>query len=161
MDQPEKNLRKWLFAVVGCYSVVMMTLAWGFIKGVFSVRGVASVALILAIAMYAAFFLVIRSYQRKRKESRLQQIASGIPAESLDRDRCVKGIRSLKRMIAFFALLLTYGIIATRGGPLLARTAGAGFDLFILIACVISLIRSQKKLKELSSGSPDARSESN
>lgn len=161
MDQPEKDFRKRLFAVAGCYSAVVMILAWGFIKGVFSVRGFAIVALILAIVMYAAFFLVIRSYQRKRKEFRLQQIASGVPAELLDRDRCIKNIRSLKRFIALFAVLLIYGILATRGGPLLGRTAGVGFDVFILVACVISLVRSQKWLKELSSGSANVRSESN
>lgn len=161
MDQPEKDFRKRFYVAAGCYSVAEMILVWGFIKGVLSIRGIAIVTLILAIAMYAAIFLVIRAHQRETKEFRLKQIASGVPAESLDRDRCIKSIRSLKRIIAFFAVLLIYGIVATRGGPLLARMAGLGFDVFVLVPCVILLIRSRKKLKELSSGSANAHSESN
>ncbi|MFY9852376.1 MAG: hypothetical protein WAK26_00695, partial [Terracidiphilus sp.] len=58
----------------------------------------------------------------------------------------------MKKLIAVFAVLLGYGVLATQGDPLLPRAMGAAFDVFILAVCIHSLIRSRKKLKEITAG---------
>jgi hypothetical protein len=119
-------------------------------KGVLSPREFAFSGLIWWIAMFSAVLLLIRARKRSDEDFRREQIAKGIPAETLDRERCVRNIRSLKRSTALFAVLLIYGTFATRGGPLLPRAVGAGFDIFIVAACVYSIARWQKRLKGLS-----------
>jgi hypothetical protein len=71
-----------------------------------------------------------------------------VPA-ALGRDQCVRSIRSLKRFIAMYAIFLACGILATQGGPLLPRAVGATIDILILAACAQSLVRLQKRLKQL------------
>lgn len=161
MDQSERVFRKRLYAIVGCGGCVLLSLAWVLIKGILSQRGFAVAVLIWWIAMFAAIFLLVRSRQRSTEDFRRRQIASGIPAETLDRDRCVKNIRGLKRLAVLFAVLLIYGIYATQGDPLLPRAAGAGFDVFVVAACVCSIVRWQRKLNGLSAGSAKGPSELN
>lgn len=103
--------------------------------------------------MFIPMFGLIRSRQRSAKDTRTKQIASGVTTEALDRDQCVKNIRSMKKLIAVFAILLVYGVLATQGDPLLPRTVGISVDVFFLVACTYSLIRSQRKLKTLPAGS--------
>ena len=99
--------------------------------------------------MFGALFPLIRTRQRAAQDQQRKQIASGVPAETFERDQCVKNIRGLKRLIVVFALLAVYAIFATQGDPLLPRTAVASFDLLLLAACVYSLLRWQKRLKGL------------
>jgi FtsH-binding integral membrane protein len=153
MDQFERVYRRRFYAIVGCGICVLLALTWGFIKGVLSPQGFAAAGLIWWVAMFAAIYLVVKSRQRSAEDHRRKQIASGIPAETIDRDRCVKGIRSLKRLTILFAVLLIYGIYATQGGPLLPRATGAGFDVFVVACCLYSIVRCQRRLKELSAGS--------
>ena len=140
---------KRVYAIVGASACVLMVLAWVFVDGGLSPRGFTMAALIWWIAMFAALFRLIRSRQRSAEGIRRKQIASGVPAASLDRDRCVRNIRSMKRLIVGFAVLLGYGLLTTQGQPLLPRAVGAAVDVFFLAACAQSLMRSQKKLKEL------------
>jgi hypothetical protein len=145
MDQ--SAFRKRLYAIVAGGACGLMILVWIFIKGGLSPRGFGMAVLILWIAMFAAAFSLIRSRQRSAEDIRRKQIASGVPAEALDRERCVRSIRSLKRLIAMFATFLGYGLLATWDEPLLPRAAGAAVDVFFLAAFVRVLIRSQKTLK--------------
>jgi hypothetical protein len=101
MDQSERVVRKRFYAIVGCGGCMLLALACVFIKGVLSQRGFAVAALIWWIAMFAAIFLLVRSQKRSAENFRRKQIANGIPAETLDRNRCVKNIRSLKRLAVF------------------------------------------------------------
>ena len=143
---------KRFYAIAGAGACVLLILVWAFINGGLSPRGFAVAGLFCSIAMFAAFFSLIRSRQRSDEDIRRKQIASGVSTEAVDQDRCVKNIRSMKRLIAVFAVLLGYGLLTTQGSPLLPRFAGAAFDVFILAACIHSLMRSQKKLKEIAAG---------
>ena len=140
---------KRIYAIVGAGACVLMVLAWVFVDGDLSPRGFAVAALVWWIAMFAAIFRLIRSRQRSAEDVRRKQIARGVPAALLDRDECVRNIRSMKRLIAVLAVLLGYGLLATQGQPLLSRAVGAAVDVFFLAACGRSLMRSQKKLREL------------
>ena len=82
-----------------------------------------------------------------------QQLAQGASADAIDRDRCVKNIRSMKGLIAAFTIFLGYGLITTQGQPWLPRLVGATFDVFILAVCVQVLYRSKKRLQELDADS--------
>jgi predicted secreted protein len=142
MDQ--SAFLKRFYAIVGGGACVLLVLVWEFTKSALSPRGFAVAALIWWIAMFAALFPLIRSRQRSAEDIRRKQIASGVPAELLDRDRCVRNIRSMKRLIAVFAVLLGYGVLTTQGQPLLPRAVGAAVDVFFLAACLHSLMQSQK-----------------
>src|ERR1700691_3317618 len=147
MDQ--SAFQKRLYAIGGGGAGALLILVWVFVKDGLSPRGFAVAALIWWIAMFAVIFPLIRNWQRSTEDIRKKQIASGVSAEALDRDQCVKNIRNMKRLIAMFAIFLGYGMLTTQGGPLLPRAVGAGFDIFLLTAFINSLIRSQKKLKAL------------
>jgi len=147
MDQSAFQRR--LYAIVAGGTCVLMVLIWVFIKGGLSPRGFAAAVLMYWIVMFAFLFRLIRSQQRSAEDVRKKQIASGVPIEALDRERCVRSIRSLKRLIAMFAVFLGYGLLATRGGPLLPRAVGATVDVVILAACVYALMRAQKQLRGL------------
>jgi hypothetical protein len=147
MDQ--STFRKRFYAIVAGGACVLTVLVWVFIKGGISPRGFAGVVLIWWVALFAFIFRLIRSLQRSAEDVRKKQIASGVPIEALDRERCVRSIRSLKRLIAAFAVFLGYGLLATRGGPLPPRAVGATVDVAILAACVHALMRAQKQLRGL------------
>lgn len=140
---------KWVYGIVAAGACVLMVLAWALVDGDLSPRAFAVAALVWWIAMFSALFRLIRSRQRSAEDIRRKQIASGVPATSLDRDQCVRNIRTMKRLIGVFAVFLGYGLLATQGQPLLPRAVGAAIDLFFLAACAQSLVRSQKKLKDL------------
>lgn len=135
MDQ--SAFQKRLYAVVGGGACVLLILVWVFVKGGLSPRGLAVAGLVYWIAMFAILVPLIRSRQRTAE------------TEVLDRDRCVRNIRNMKRSIVLFAVFLVYGMLTTQGEPLLPRAVGAAFDVCILAACVHSLIRWQKRLKGL------------
>jgi hypothetical protein len=147
MDQ--STFLKRLYAIVAGSACVLMVLVWVFIKGGLSPRGFSVAALIWWVAMFASLFTLIRSRQRSAEDIRKKQIASGVPTEALDRERCVRSIRSLKRLIAVFAVFLGYGMLATRGEPLLPPAVGATVDVFFLAVCLHALMRSQERLKGL------------
>ena len=147
MDQ--SAFQKRLFAIAGSGACVLLALVWLFIKHKLSPRGFAVAVLIWWVAMFAVFYRSIRSQQRVAEDFRRNQIASGVPPEAVDRDRCIKNIRGMKKLIAVFAVLLGYGLLSTKGAPLMPRTIGAAIDVFFLAVCVQSLMRSQKRLKEL------------
>ena len=159
MDQSERAFRKRFYAIVGCGTGVLLVLTWLLIKGIPSPRGFGVAGLIWWIVMFSAIVLLIRASQRLAEELRREQIAKGIPTQTLDRDRCVKSIRSLKGLAALFAALLIYGTFATQGGPLVPRAAGAGFDIFIMTGWVYSIARLPGRLKGLLAGSATASSE--
>ena len=159
MDQ--SAFQKRLYTIVAGGACVLMILVWVFIKNGLSPRGFAVAALIFWIAIFACVFSLIRSRQRSAEDVRRKQIASGVPAEALDRERCVKSIRSLKRLIAMFAVFLGLGILSTWGEPLLPRAAGAAVDVFFLAGFVHALMRSQKTLKRLPADSPSGKSDTN
>lgn len=132
--------------VGGC---VLLAVAWLFVKGVLTPRGFAIAGLFYWVAMFAVFYLLIKSLQRSKEDFRREQIAKGIAAESFDREQCVKGIRSVKRLIALFGILFIYGIFSTQGEPPFPRVAGEGFDVLILALFTNALLRLRKKLKGL------------
>ena len=147
MDQSAFQRR--LYAIVSGGACVLMVLVWVFIKGGLTPRELATAVLMYWIVMFAFVFRLIRLRQRSAEDVRKKQITSGVPIEALDRERCVRSIRSLKRLIAAFAVFLGYGLLATWGGPLLPRAVGATVDVVILAACVHALIRAQKQLTGL------------
>jgi predicted secreted protein len=140
---------KRLYAILAVGACVLMALVLVLMKGGLSQQGFAVSVLIWWIAMFAAVFPLIRSRQRSAEETRKKEVDGGVPADAIDREQCVRTIRSLKKLIAVFAVFLGYGLLATRGGPLLPRAVGAAVDVFFLAAFVHSLIRAQKRLKEL------------
>jgi len=139
----------------------LMVLVWVFIKGGLTAQGLAAAVLMYWIVMFAFVFRLIRSRQRSAEDLRKKQIAGGVPIEALDRERCVRSIRSLKRLIAMFAVFLGYGLISTWGGPLLPRAVGAIVDVVILAACAHALIRAQKQLRGLPADRPTVPSDMN
>jgi hypothetical protein len=122
---------KRFYAIVCGGAGVLLILVLGFIKSGLSPRGFAVAVLIWWIAMFASLFVLIRSRQRGAEAFRRQQLSDGISTDALDRDRCVKNIRSMKRLIAAFAVFLGYGLLSTQGQPLLPRLVGAAVDVFI------------------------------
>jgi len=147
MDQSAFQRR--FFAIVTGGACVLMVLVWVFIKGGLTPRELAAAVLMYWIVMFTFVFRLIRARQRSAEDIRKKQIANGVPIQALDRERCVRSIRSLKRLIAAFAVFLAYGLVATWGGPLLPRAVGATVDVVILAACVHALIRAQKQLRGL------------
>jgi hypothetical protein len=147
MDQ--SGFQKRFYAVVGSGACVLLVLVWVLIKGGLSPRGFAVAALVWWIAMFATLFPLIRSRQRSAER------------EALDRDRCVRNIRSMKRLIVLFAIFLGYGVLTTQGEPMLPRAVGAAVDVCFLAACVHSLIRSRKRLKALSADRATESSDTN
>jgi hypothetical protein len=143
---------KRFYATAGGGACVLLLMVWIFVKGGLSPRGFAVAGLIWSITMFAVFFSLIRLWQRSVEDFRREQIASGVPTEAIDQDRCVKNIRAMKKLIAAFSVLLGYGVLTTQGGPLLPRSVGAAFNLLILVFCILSLMRSQRKLKEIDAG---------
>lgn len=147
MDQ--SAFRKRLFAIAGGGACVLLALVWLFISHNLSARGFGIAGLIWWVAMFAVLYRFVRSQQRVAEDDRRNKIASGIPPAAIDRDRCIKNIRSMKRLIAVFAVLLGYGLLSTQGAPVMPRTIGAAVDVVFLAVCVQSLMRSQKRLKGL------------
>lgn len=152
---------KRFYAIAGVGAGVLLVLVWVFINGGLSLRGFAVAALIWWIAGFTAIFFLISSRQMQAEQIRRNQIASGVPSETIDQDRCVKNIRSMKRIIVVFAVLLGYGLLTSQGTSLLPRAAGAVFDVFLISVCVLSLMRSRRRLKEIAAnsakGSVDAK----
>lgn len=140
---------KRFYALAGGSALALLVFVWLFINHSLSPRGFGVVVLIWWMVMFAAVFALIRSRQRSVEAARKQQLAQGASADALDRDRCIKSIRSMKRLIAAFAIFLGYGLITTQGQPWLPRLVGATFDVFILGVCVQVLYRSKKRLQEL------------
>lgn len=147
MDQ--STYMKRFYSIVCAGACVLLILVWLFVKHGLSARGFGVAALVWWIAMFAMIFGLTRARQRSASDFRRQQIAQGASADALDRDRCVKNIRSMKRLIAAFAIFLGYGLLTTRGQPLLPRLVGAMVDVVILGACAHTLFRSKKRLQEL------------
>jgi predicted secreted protein len=141
--------QKRFYAIVGGGACVLLILTFVHIKGGLTSREFAVSGLIWWIAMFTVLFPLIRSRQRSTEDDRKKQIASGFPVEVIEQDRCVKNIRNMKRLIAVLIFLIGYGILTTQGSPLLPRAAGATFYLFMLVVCILSLMKSQKKLKEI------------
>jgi hypothetical protein len=129
----------------------LLLLVWALIKHVLSPREFGVGVLIYWIAMFSLLFVLIRSRQRGAEEVRNRKIDAGVPADDLDRERCVKNIRSMKGLIVAFVIFLAYGLITTRGQSLLPRLVGSAFDVLIVVACGYSLYRSKKRLQELDS----------
>jgi len=150
---------KRFYVIVGGGACVLLSVVWMFIRGGLSSRGFAVAVLIWWTAMFASIYPLLRSRQKSSEDSRTKQIASGIPAEEIDRERCVKNIRSMKRLIALFAVLLGYGILTTHDDPLLPRATGAAIDLFLLAAFIHSFMRSQKRLKEITANGATRRTD--
>lgn len=150
MEQHEKIYRRRFYTVV--IIGVLFVVAWLFVKGVLTPLGLAAAGMIYMASMFVALLLVTLSFQRSAREFRGEQIAKGISAESFDRERYVKSIRSLKRLIVLFAVLFVWGVFATQGDPLMTRVGGLGIDGLFLSSFVYSLIRLRKKLKGLSEG---------
>lgn len=147
MDQ--SAFRKRLFVIAATGACALLALVWVFIRHDLSPRGFAVTVLIWWVAMFAVLYRFIRLQQLSAEDVRKKQIASGVSPEAIDRDRCIKNIRGVKRLIAVFAVLLGYGLLSTQGAPLLPRTIGASIDVFFLAVCIRSLMQSQKKLKSL------------
>lgn len=145
--------KKRFYAITGAGACLLLALVWAYIKGGLSPRGFAAGVLVYWIAMFGAFFILLRSKQRSDKEAREKKIANGIAPEALDRDECIKNIRAMKIGIAMWVVVLAYGLFTTQGDPLLPRVAGGGFDLFLLVVCARALIRSRKRLKEIAAQS--------
>jgi len=113
-DMDQSAYLKRFYAIVGGGTCVLLVLAGVFVKGGLSPRGFYVAGLIWWIAMFASFFPLIRSRQRSAQNIRRKQIADGVPVEALDRDRCVRNIRSMKRLIVAFAVLLGYWVLTTQ-----------------------------------------------
>jgi len=149
MNNLERAFRKRFLVLAGGGACVLMALAWGLVKGVFSRHDFALAGTIWWIVMFAAFYFLVRSHHVKMKEFRWQQITSGVPGQMIERDHCIRNIRTMKTFIVLFSILLLYGVVVSQGDSLRLRLAGAGLDVFILAACVWSLVRSQRKLRDI------------
>ncbi|HEX5236075.1 MAG TPA: hypothetical protein VFW25_12175 [Silvibacterium sp.] len=157
MDQMDESAyRKRFFAIVCGGACALLVLVLAFVKGALSPRELSFAALILWIVMFVSLFLLIRARRRSAEVLRTKQIASGVPVDTLERDRCATNIRSMKQLIGVFALLLVFAVLETNGYATLPRAVGIACDLFFMIACTLSLIRSRKRLKELTAGSATA-----
>jgi len=146
---------KRFYAIVCVGAGVLLALVWVLLKSGLSPRGFAVAVLMWWVAMFASIFVLLRSRQRGAKDFRDKQISDGVSTAALDRDQCVKNIRSMKRLIAMFAVFLGYGLLSTQGMPVLPRIVGAAVDVFILAVCAQLLFRSRKRLQELDAGTGD------
>jgi preprotein translocase subunit YajC len=147
----ESTFRRRFYMRAGAGALLLLIPVWAFVRGALSSREFSVAALAIWIVMFAAFFTLARSRQQSAEESRRQQIEAGTPVEAIERDRCLKNIRIMKRLIVMHAAFLIYGEVATQGDPLLPRVVGTAFVAFLLVTYVRSLRRSQKKLKQLMS----------
>lgn len=149
MNQLERTFRKRFLVLAGAGACVLMILAWGLVKGVISSQEFARAGTTWWIVMFLAFYFLVRSHHGKLKEFHRQQIISGVPGQMIERDHCIKNIRTMKTFIVLFSILLVYGAVVSQGVSLLPRLAGAGLDVFVLAACVWSLVRWQRKLRDI------------
>jgi hypothetical protein len=133
----------------GAGALLLLIPVWAFVKGALSSREFVVAVLVVWIVMFAMFFTLVRARQRSVEESRRQRIEAGTPVEAIDRDRYLKNIRIMKRLIVMHAVFLIFGELATQGDPLLPRVVGTVVVAFLLVTYVHSLRRSQKKLKQL------------
>jgi hypothetical protein len=132
---------------------VLLALVWLLVMHHLSRQGFTAAVSIWWIAMFATFFVLIRRRQRSVEAFRKLQIASGIPIDVLDRDRCLKNIRSSKWLIAAFGIFMAYGLMSTQGKPMTPRLAGAAFDILVIALCANTLFKSKKRLQQIESNS--------
>lgn len=159
MDQA--TFRKRFLILIACSTGVLLLLAWAFASGAMSMRAFAVAALLWWIASFAAMFPLIRARQRANIQVRQQQIASGVPVDTLDRDRCVSNIRSQKKLSLIFGASLGFILLTPQGdSPVLSVLVVVTLTL-ALFASLISLLQSQRKLKKLSAISPTPPSATN
>ena len=140
---------KRFYALAGGGACLLFAAVWARIMRALSPREFEGAVLIVWTAMFISIFLLIRSWQRSAAADRNAQIASGVPAEVIDGEKCLRNVRSMKRLIVIFAVILAYGLLSTLGEPWLPRLVGSGFDLSVLALCFSSLMRSQRKLKSI------------
>jgi hypothetical protein len=111
MEQYEKIYRRRFYTVVACGLCVLFAMTWLFVKGALTPIVLAAAGFFFMVAMFVALMSVIISFQRSAREFRKEQIAKGISADLLDKEQCIKTIRTMKRLIALFALFLVYGFL--------------------------------------------------
>ena len=149
MNEFERLYRKRFFVLCGCLALVLMALAFGMVNRVLSPREFGFIAIFLWIGMFIGIMRIIKLYRKSDAEFREKQIAQGLPAQSLDRERYTKSVRSLKRLIGLMTVLLAYGLWNTQGQALMPRLVGTGVDLFIILLAINSLLRARRKLQNL------------
>jgi hypothetical protein len=151
MEDIRKAFQRQFLLIAACCVIVLSALTWASTRGILPPRGFAILALIVAAATFAAFYARLRWFQRACSEYRRSQISLGVDAASFDREQCLKGIRALRKVIAFLVVALIIGLCFSKGKPLGPTLAGMTIDLLITGTYVHSLLRLRKKLKAIDS----------
>jgi hypothetical protein len=135
--------RSLMLMLGGMFVLIPAILAFG--KGLLSPRAFATMMIAYAACIAVAVFVILRN-ARARLQASLEKF-SGIPDDAMRR-KFRKRIRNMKLGIAFFALVLVYGLWETRDTPLPPRLIGATVNLLYQTVMIQSIRRMQKQLKQ-------------
>lgn len=151
MQSPEKTYRTRFWLVCGCAFLAFFAAAYATATGVLPPRGFAAVILLICACLMTAILMLIRSLRNDVRKQRELLGASSPEFVAITSDRQARSIRSVKRMIAFFAIALVVGLWTTRKQPLGPRAVGAAFDLLI-ISYMVWVLLKLRQLRAKSSG---------
>ena len=136
--------RRFLMLMLGgMFVFIPVSLAFG--KGLLSPRALASIMIAYAACFAVAVFVILRNARARLQAS--PEKYSGIPDDAMRR-KFRKRIRNMKLGIAFFALVLVYGLWETRDAQWPPRLIGATVNLLYQTMMIQSIRRMQKQLKQ-------------
>ncbi|KAA6458672.1 hypothetical protein DYQ86_19150 [Acidobacteria bacterium AB60] len=141
----EKYVGIRILFVVSVGVVVLGTAALAFAKGLLSPRALGLAMIAYAACATGAVFVTLRN-----AGVGLQGSSSEGPeiAEDGARKKFRRRIRKLQVSVAFFAIVLLYGLWQTRGGPWAPRLVGATVNILLQIVMIQAIRRMQRQLKQ-------------
>lgn len=141
----EKYIRERFVLLMFCGALVLTSSALAFGNGLLSSRALASVMLAWGACVAVAFFVIVRNIRAK------SQVSSGKSTETADGatlKKFRKRIRELQFGVAFFALVLVYGLWESRDDPWPPKLVGVAVNLLFQTVMILSIRKMQKQLKQ-------------
>jgi hypothetical protein len=145
----ERYIRRRFVLLVCSGVLVLMPAALAFGNGLLSSGALASVMLAWVACGAVASFVIVRNI---RATSQVSSDKSTETADDATLKKFRKRIGRLQFGVAFFALVLVYGLWETRDDPWPPRLVGATINLLFQTVMIMSIRKMQKQLKQEASG---------
>jgi hypothetical protein len=145
----QRYLRWRLLALISSSTIVLLFVALAFAHRLISPRELGWVSLAYVACLSIVFILIVRNVRAKFKPQ--ANAVSAFQGDVMCRNYR-RRIHFLQLSIAFFALVLVFGLWETRGAPLLPRLVGVTMNLLFQFALIGSIRRLQKELKRGTNG---------